>query len=114
MRKNYPKLGQAVADSAMYGVRLDIRKLNDLMDLDTHILHRYEEDNDGYITTANRSHESITQRGNLRDRPEWLTTIVTMLKVGEHGAWVPRPPPTYIVWFTTDRDNNLLSVESFK
>lgn len=41
-------------------------------------------------------------------RPDWLETIVTAAKMGNHGVTPTHPPPDFILWFRFDPTTNQL------
>lgn len=49
-----------------------------------------------------------SERGPLEERPEWLTDIITIAKIGGYAHAIRYPPPNMIVWFIMDANHNLL------
>ncbi len=49
-----------------------------------------------------------SERGPLEERPEWLTNIITIAKIGGYANAIKYPPPNVIVWFIMDADYNLI------
>ena len=71
--------------------------------------YRYEERDGTYHLKRWHYGTETTWRGELIERPEWLVHIINTAIVGSHLKVVQVPPPTAIVWFTTDLANNLLT-----
>ena len=46
--------------------------------------------------------------GPLGAQPAWLHPILDAAKAGGHQVPIPHPPPDHIMWFTIDRDMNLV------
>lgn len=70
---------------------------------------RYERRWDQYYLKVWVGVGDIPERNGLVvDQPEWLTTIITLARVGGHMRRVPVPPPDEIVWFTIDESYNLI------
>lgn len=69
--------------------------------------YRYEERGDSYRLRCWRGGREIADGGRIADRPEWLVRIIDVAKIGGHLSKVLDPPPTCIVWFKTDANNNL-------
>lgn len=75
--------------------------------------HRYEESVGEYkLRTWNNGRET-TEAGLLHMRPEWLTTIINVARIGDHAKLVNEPPPEIIVWFRTNQDGTLHSFVDF-
>lgn len=77
---------------------------------------RYVEVGDHYTLTIYGQHPNTTDQNQipLRQRPDWLTDIVTIATIGELFLTVVDPPPNRVLWFFMDDDCNLISVDSFK
>ncbi len=74
----------------------------------THIEHRYEERVDEFTVRSWRDGTEFMTHGLLIDRPEWLPRILDVAKVGEEIYWIATPPPSCLLWFTTDEARNLI------
>lgn len=75
--------------------------------------HRYEESVGEYkLRTWNNGRET-TEAGLLHMRPEWLSTIINVARIGDHAKLVNEPPPEIIVWFRTNQDGTLHSFVDF-
>lgn len=75
--------------------------------------HRYEEGAGEYkLQTWLDGHQS-TEAGMLHMRPEWLSTIINVARIGDYAKNVSEPPPDIIVWFRTKPDYTLHSFIDF-
>ena len=75
--------------------------------------HRYEERDGGYVLRTWRGAKLSSRAKDVASRPEWLTIIINVAIVGGHVRKVPKPPPDLIVWFRTDKENNLTEFIDF-
>lgn len=70
--------------------------------------YRYEERNGEYLLREWHDGTEKSSRGPTDQRPEWLSAIVNVARVGNHIKVMEQPPPECICWFATDADHNLL------
>jgi hypothetical protein len=47
--------------------------------------------------------------GPVANIPDWLRLILDIAALGDYIVVPPYPPPEKILWFTTDKDHNLLN-----
>jgi hypothetical protein len=71
------------------------------------IEYRYEQRGDTYLLRSWHHGTERTTRGLNKDKPEWLTDIITTAQVGGHIRHITEPPPEIILWFRTDEQHNL-------
>lgn len=69
--------------------------------------YRYEERFDEYKVKCWQGSRETSFGGFLYARPEWLVRIVDVAIVSGHLVRLREPPPSAILWFVTDLDNNL-------
>ena len=60
------------------------------------------------ITYANG--DTSRNDGELGKQPAWLRPILDVAKVGGHMKPMRDGPPDHILWFTIDKDFNLLEI----
>jgi hypothetical protein len=78
------------------------------MDLAYSVEHRYEERDGDYHLKSWHDHGANEVHGPVAHRPDWLTNIIDMAKIGGHCHEIRQPPPDLIVWFGTDDKNQLV------
>ena len=69
---------------------------------------RYQEDDYHWRTTTHVKGLVMFKHGELGDQPAWLQLILDVAKAGGHLRPLDNGPPDVILWFTLDKDNNLL------
>jgi len=69
----------------------------------------FQMDGEAYYMSLPRE----TEHGSIEDRPDWLTTIVNLGKLGHWTMQPPDPPPDFILWFRTTLDHELIEFEKF-
>lgn len=76
-------------------------------------LHTFRVPGDVSMTTGEHLDLERTLDGPIEDRPEWLTAIVNLAKLGGWAMSPPSPPPNFIFWFNLDAEGNLLEFVRF-
>jgi hypothetical protein len=71
---------------------------------------RYQEDGYHWRTTTHVKDLVKFKHGELGDQPVWLQLILDVAKAGGHLRPLDNGPPDVILWFTLDKDNNLLEI----
>jgi hypothetical protein len=71
---------------------------------------RYQEDDYHWRTTTHVKDLVMFKHGELGDQPVWLQLILDVAKAGGHFHPLDNGPPDVILWFTLDKDNNLLEI----
>ena len=80
-----------------------------------HITFRYTETQGTYLLQSwhlqDNTHANTEddESGATQATPEWLRLILDIAELGEHMVYPPYPPPEKILWFTTDKDHNLIN-----
>lgn len=72
--------------------------------------YRYQDDGEQYLLHMYPPDENSPQkviRGDIQNRPAWLTRILDVSKVAGFLT-VSHPPPKRLLWFITDDENNLV------
>lgn len=82
---------------------------------------RYTEYNGTFTARSYRTMDerlqqqpSLNLSGTLDQRPMWLQVIADVARAGEHFMPVSEPPPDRILWFTVDKNFNLVEIDIFK
>lgn len=75
--------------------------------------HRYEERGHNFTLESFGPAGKVTLKGPIKDRPEWLTNIVSLAKVGGYLEEVFIKPPDRILWFETSDDGELVEMTKF-
>jgi hypothetical protein len=75
---------------------------------------RYEQRGDEYALRSWHDGIEKSHRGLVADRPEWLAAILATAKVAGALPKIKEPPPEVILWFRTDKDNNLIEFIELK
>jgi hypothetical protein len=71
--------------------------------------YRYEERDIAFSLKCWQNGTETSLRGDMGERPPWLARIIDVAIIGGYFSRIRQPPPSAIVWFTTDLDNNLKS-----
>lgn len=72
--------------------------------------HRYEQNGHSHMLRSWKDgRETARSWHSVAAMPGWITRILDIAKVGGHLTPVKFPPPSAILWFYTDDDNNLVS-----
>mgnify|MGYP006268995641 CR=1 FL=1 len=75
---------------------------------------RYERRGDEYRLRMWFEGREHSERGLVEATPPWLKQVISVGRVANRVHQINEPPPDEILWFRTDKDNNLTSFVELK
>lgn len=84
------------------------QKHNEMVIMENYIEYRYEETSDQFFLKKWVNGRETSFRNLLSNRPEWLTNVINIAKIGGHAKPIFEPPPNFIVWFNTKPNGELI------